>query len=68
MTRNGGPPSLVGERTAESLASYVSGDDAELSREEFLFAVATRILDDLRVPHELTFQERTDKRRKVITS
>jgi hypothetical protein len=64
-TRNGGPPPIVGERTAESLASYVSGDDAELSRGEFLFMVATRILDDLHVSHKLTFQERTDKRRKV---
>lgn len=65
MTRNGGPPSLTGERTAESLAPYVSGDDLELSRAEFLFAVATRILDDLHIEHGLQLPVREDKRRKT---
>ena len=36
-----------------SLASYVSGDDGNLPRRDFLFAVATRILDDLKIEHGL---------------
>lgn len=40
-------------RTPESLVWYVSPDDHELTRKEFLFTVATRILDDLGIPHEL---------------
>lgn len=42
------------QRTSTSLGSYVAPDDVELTRKEFLFAVATRILDDLGIPHELT--------------
>lgn len=34
--------------TVESLAAYVTADDAELTHKQFLFAVATRILDDLK--------------------
>ena len=40
-------------RTPESLAFYVSTDDGELTRKEFLFTVATRILDDLGIDHNL---------------
>ena len=39
---------------SKSLASYVSADDLDLTRKEFLFTVATRILDDLSIPHELS--------------
>lgn len=41
------------QRTAESLSAYVSPDDIEMTRKEFLFTVATRILDDLGIPHQL---------------
>jgi len=40
-------------RTTESLEFYVAPDDGELTRKEFLFTVATRILDDLGIPHDL---------------
>lgn len=40
-------------RSAVTLEPYVSGDDGELSRKQFLFAVATRILDDLGLSHNL---------------
>src|SRR6266478_1187914 len=42
--------------TPESLTVYVTADDAELSRKQFLFAVVTRILDDLKVEHHLQLE------------
>jgi hypothetical protein len=40
-------------RTVQSLALYVAPDDGILTRKEFLFTVATRILDDLGISHGL---------------
>lgn len=40
-------------RSALTLEPYVSGDDGDLNREQFLLAVASRILDDLKIKHDL---------------